>query len=459
MLTTHAFKWAAITLAATTFLTACGGGGTGGAASGIKSDSAAVNSASPATATETAVVAPTATRQPSASAIPQSANMADLAPVNGLGYAFGSRRIGYVAGIQPKSSTLDAQDAAVKQQYDKWRAAGVESRCGGYVVRFNANYAEVSEGAGYGMLLSVVMAGHDGGAKDLFDGLFRVVRANPAYNTGYPALMNWRINADCSGAGDGWNAMDGDLDIAMALLMADKQWGSSSGVNYRAEALATIAAIKGFNMNGDGATKGLPSGANNRTSDYMIGHFKAFGRATGDGFWNLATDKAFALMNTMQSQFAPNTGLIPDFVINTASNPAPSNGYIGDGNEFEGFYWWNACRLPWRLASDYVTSGDARSQNVTGKMMDFFVRDTGGKLENIREGYRLDGSAVIAENLYWNPGSFVGPAMAGAMVDGRFQDALNGAWSYLAAKPSTAYYDSEIQLLSMIVATGNWWNP
>ncbi len=447
-----AFSWAAVALAASAFLCACGGGG-----GSAKTDSTglATSNSDPAAATTTAAAPADVPANGSALTV-----QTVTGTVNGLGYPFASRRLNYVAGIQPTSASKAAQDDAIRTQYNRWKTSGVQARCGGYVVTFRQDFLEVSEGAGYGMLLAVVMAGHDSQAKNLFDGLFRVVRSRPAYNTGYPALMDWRINNDCSSAGDGWNAMDGDLDIAMALLMADKQWGSSGTVNYKAEALATIAAIKAWNMTKDGFTTGLPNAANNRTSDYMIGHFKAFRRATGDAFWDAAVDKAFYLMDVMQTRYAPNTGLIPDFVINTgSSNPAPSTGYIGDGNEFEGFYYWNACRLPWRLASDYVTSGDTRSKNVTAKMMDFFVRDTGGKLENIREGYRLDGSALIAENLYWNPGSFVGPAVAGAMVDGRFQGALNGGWNYVAATPPTVYYDFEIQLLSMIVASGNWWNP
>ena len=388
------------------------------------------------------------------------ASMAAPAPsVAGLGYPFGSHLTPYVAGIAPTASSQATQDALIRKQYDSWKASGVKSACGGKVVTFSTTYATVSEGAGYGMLLSVLMAGHDDQAKSLFDGLLRVVRSHPAYGNGSPALMDWRLNADCSSAGNGWNAMDGDLDIAMALLMADKQWGSAGTVNYKAEALATIAALKAFNMNGDGSTKGLPNPNNNRTSDYMITHFKAFRRATGDAFWDLASDKAFYLLNLMQTQYAQNTGLIPDFIVNTtSSNPAPSSGYMADNNANEGFYYWNACRLPWRLASDYVTTGDSRSKLVTGKMMDFFNRSTGGNPGKLSAGYKLDGSS-LSYNPNWIAPAFIGPVTAGALVDARFQPFLNKLWSYTADHPTTGYYGTEIQLLSMVVASGNWWNP
>jgi endo-1,4-beta-D-glucanase Y len=434
---------AAVVLAGSLILPACGGGGgadTSQAGSGTSQDA----SIAEADKKKVAVPAAPGTSAPS--------------PIPGLGYPFGTHLTPYVAGVLPTVATQAAQDAFVRTEYDSWKAAGVKAACGGYVVTFNSSYATVSEGAGYGMMLTAFMAGHDAQARTVFDGLFRVVRSHPAYGTGNPALMDWRVNADCSGGGDGWNAMDGDLDIAMALLMADKQWGSTGTVNYKAEALATIAALKTYNMSPLGYTKGLPSPNNNRTSDYMITHFKAFKRATGDAFWDLAVDKAFSLLDVMQTRFAPATGLIPDFIINTASaNPEPSTGYIGDGNANEGFYYWNACRIPMRLSADYVTTGDTRSKVITGKMMDFFQRSSGGNPASIRPGYKLDGTAL--PNTNYSSQAFIGPATAGAMVDARFQPFLNSLWSYSSANMSHGYYDTELQLLSLIVASGNWWNP
>ena len=441
------FLYAAVAPAGATLLSACGGGGSGASAgAGASPDAASAESGAGIVGT------PQLTRSARSKNPPSN----PPSPVAGLGYPFASHLQPYVAGITPSGASQASQDALIRTQYDSWKAAGVQARCGGSIVAFNADYATVSEAAGYGMLLATVMAGHDSQAKSFFDGLLQVVRSHPAYSTGYPALMDWRVKADCSGGGDGWNAMDADLDIAMALLMADKQWGSSGSVNYKAEALSTIAALKAWNMTPDGFTKGLPNPNNNRTSDYMITHFKAFKRATGDTFWDRAVDKAFYLMNLMQNKFAPTTGLIPDFIINTASaNPEPSPGWVADNNANEGFYYWNACRIPWRLASDYVTSGDTRSKVITGKLVDFFQASTGGDPSLMQSGYKLDGTGLQA----WPDPAFVGPATAGAMVDARFQPFLNTLWSYSASHLSNGYYGTELQLLSLIVASGNWWNP
>jgi endoglucanase len=372
-----------------------------------------------------------------------------------VSYPFGSHQTSYVAGITPSVVNQQTQDALIRTRYDTWKS-GLSARCGGTVVVFSSSYATVSEGMGYGMLLAVLMAGHDKDAKTLFDSLFKVVRAHPAYNLNpNSSLMEWRLRPDCSSAGGGWNAMDGDLDIAMALLMADRQWGSAGTVDYKAEGLKTIAALKLHNMSAVGHTKGLPNPNHSRTSDYMITHFKAFKRVTGDGYWDLATNTAFQLLDLMQAKYSPATGLIPDFIVNLDSSAAPSPGWIADSNANEGFYYWNACRLPWRLASDYVTTGDTRSKVIASKLTDFFERSSGGQPNRIAAGYKLDGTVL---SNYAAP-AFIGPATAGAMVDGRFQSFLNSLWSYSSAHPGSGYYESELQLISLIVASGNWWNP
>lgn len=422
----------------------CGGGGGGAPAASAASADAASATASTLTPTPT----PTA-----------------LTPVAARrGYPFGSRLRPYVAGIRP-SIPADTMDATLTAQYDAWKAARVVAADnivpGGKAVLFNSRNLAVSEGMGYGMLLATVFAGHDPQAQQLFDGLLAVVRKRFAYGIlEYDAngkyLMEWQLNADGGSGGGGWNAMDGDLDIAMALLMADRQWGSGGDWDYLQEAKNTIAAHKSFNFNADGSTKGTRFGTNNRSSDYMVGHFRAFLAVTGDPFWSQAIDKAFALVDHLQTAYAPNTGLIPDFVMHTNTpDPSPSTGYIGDGNDKEGFYWWNACRNPWRFSADYLLSGDPRFALVTARMLDFFKSSTGGDPTGIGCGYTLSGTKLDSGN---GP-AFIAPICAGGCVDARFQDFVDATWNWNVKNLTTGYYDAELQLLSMVVASGNWWSP
>ena len=440
------------TSAAVVALTGCGGGG------GSAGTPAAATGAD-APASTTAVSSPA--QQPLSATATATAAVA---------YPYGARIDKYAAGISP-SQTADTMDSLLKTQYTAWKAARIVDAgsivSGGYAVLFsNADYMTVSEGMGYGMLLAVLFAGHDPQAQQLFDGLLSVVRARPAwavsqYDPNGKYLHEWRINANGTSGGEGWNAMDGDLDIAMALLMADRQWGSKGTWNYLQEGKNTIAALNSWNMNNDGSTKGLPSGKNNRTSDYMIGHFRAFSAATGDKLWDKAVDKAYKLLDRMQTVYSPGVGLMPDFVMNTDddSGAKPSTGYIGDGNDKEGYFWWNACRNPWRFTSDFVLSGDARFSQVTGRMIDFFQSSSKGDPANIGMGYALDGTILMGGNFPGgNSAAYHGPICAGACVDARFQGFLDTMWNWNATHLTTGYYDSEIQLLSMSVASGNWWS-
>ena len=386
----------------------------------------------------------------------------------GPNYPFGARIDPYVYGTKPSHVTPAQMDSAIKANYNAWKAAAVvnvPTLPGGKAVKFNnPAYLVVSEGMGYGMLISVLMAGHDPEAQTIFDGLLKTVRARPAYSitaAGGKYLMDWRLAADGSSqanVGGGWNAMDGDEDIAMALLMADRQWGSAGTWNYKQEAINTINALKTINMKADGTTKGLSTPDVSRTSDYMVGHFRAYAKATGDTFWSTtAIDRSYALVDRMQNVYSPGVGLMPDFIVETSTaTPKPSPGYMGDYVATEMDYFANAQRNPWRWGTDYVHSGDTRWKGVLTKMMNFFVAKTGGNPNNMSIGYHLNGADM---GFAWPSRGLIAGAMNGAQVDASFQPYLNASWDWMASHFVTSYYDSELSLLSMLVASGNWWTP
>lgn len=386
-------------------------------------------------------------------------------------YPFGARLEPYSYGTKVNHVSTQTMDVAIKGHYNTWKAARIVDApgiAGGKAVNKDSGTLTVSEGMGYGMLIAVVMAGHDPNARALFDGLLTTVRARPAYalQPSYPAaryLMDWKLNPDGTSGGDGYNAVDGDLDIALALLMADRQWGSTGTWNYRQEALNTINAIKGWNFNTDPQSPGygtaLAQGTccdTSRTSDYMIGHFRAFAQATGDSFWSgPAIDRAYALIDRMQTVYS-SAGLMPDFIvgINTAS-PAPSPGNRIE-SATEGDYFANAERNPWRWGTDYVFSGDPRWKTVLTRLMNFFVSDNAGNPNNMSIGYHLNGGSMGHD---WPARGLIAGALNGAQIDPAYQSYLNASWDWLDQHWTDAYYDAEKPLLSMMVASGNWWLP
>lgn len=370
-----------------------------------------------------------------------------------VAYPFGAHRWAYnPAAILPNRDRAK-MDKAVLAFYRHWKSQYLARTCGGWVVKGGQERGiGVSEGQGYGMMILPVMAGADPQAREIFDGIFRFTRMHPSKNS--PHLMSWIVGHDCQTL-DPYPAADGDLDIAFGLLMADRQWGSDGPIDYRAEAVRIIDAIRDGLTLKEGYIGNHPPDLT-RTSDFMPGHFRAFLKATGDRHWERLIDRGYELMDYLQARHAPRTGLIPDFAVAVdTGQPVPSPGGRLESMT-EGFYAWNAGRNPWRLASDYIVSGDPRARVVGQKMIDFFKASTGGNPRKIRATYRLDGTVDgNYEHVF-----FQAPIGAGAMLDPSNQKFLDALWDHLANRRKGGdYYGETVQLLSMIVMSGNWFQP
>ena len=271
-------------------------------------------------------------------------------PPSGLGYPFGSRQQPYAAGILRPSGSTSTLDAAVVDYYQRWKAAFVRHNCDSawsQVLAADADHTYVAEAQGYGMVVVATMAGADPDAKKIFDGFVKWKIDHPSSID--PDLMAAEQGDDCRSTSGGDAATDGDMDVAYGLLLADRQWGSAGTYNYKQLAIKHINAIKRSEINpstqllrpGDWATSGDPRYYVTRSSDWMADHFRAFRKATGDSAWDTVRTAHQNLVKTMQQNYAPGTGLLPDFVEQTNSTPRPPSGKVlEDVND--GKYWWNA---------------------------------------------------------------------------------------------------------------------
>lgn len=134
--------------------------------------------------------------------------------------------IGY--GLKPNNQTQNQLNAAITNYYASWESndlAASTKVVGDYKVNYDGPGATVSKAMGYGMLLTVYLAGADPNARSYFDGLNRFRKRYPSnHNSG---LMCWKIPASENAVSDDC-ATDGDLDMAMALLLARWQWGDAA---------------------------------------------------------------------------------------------------------------------------------------------------------------------------------------------------------------------------------------
>jgi hypothetical protein len=312
------------------------------------------------------------------------------------------------------------------------------------------------------MVITALMAGADPEAKVLFDGLSDYVLAHPSSID--PDLLAAEQDADCDSVNGADAATDGDLDVAYALLLADRQWGRDGERDYRQLALRRIDAIERSEINpethltrlGDWATSDDPSYWLSRSSDWMIGHFKAFRTATGDPVWDRIIAAHQTVISDLQARYAPETGLLSDFVQDTDSAPRPAVGEVLESPD-DGSYSWNACRDPWRLGTDAVLNGDAWSRTAARTLNRWIQEATDRDPSRIAAGYRLDGSSLADDN---EP-AFVAPFTIAAMTDPGSQDWLDALWNHIVDTPIDpgSYYEATITMQVMLIASGNFWAP
>ncbi|HRI07898.1 MAG TPA: glycosyl hydrolase family 8 [Nannocystaceae bacterium] len=382
-------------------------------------------------------------------------------------HPFASHTFDYAPGaILPARPEADL-DAATADFYDTWKDLYLRAGCGDgrYFVKaaIDPDNRTVSEAHGYGMLLTAIMAGHDPDAQLEFDGLYRFFRDHPSAAS--PDLMAWYQDKTCADAMGQDSASDGDLDIAFALLLADRQWGSCGAIDYRAEALAVIAAIAEHELDethayvllGDWATADvLKYHQATRSSDFITDHFRSFAAAAGPASWEGLLDATYELVAVMQATHAPATGLLPDFIRAPLATPKPAESGFLEGPT-DGAYAYNACRDPWRLATDFLVSGDPRPRAAVQAMTAWIRQATADDPAQIRAGYRLDGAPQQGSGYLTM--AFVAPFGPAAMVDADHQTWLDAIWDESIAADPEGYYEDTLRLLSMIVMSGNWWPP
>ncbi|GAA0628361.1 glycosyl hydrolase family 8 [Streptomyces crystallinus] len=378
---------------------------------------------------------------------------------------FGSHQFPYTAGTLKPSGPQAAVDQQVVATYKAWKAAFVKQNCGNgwyQVLSPDADHPYVAEGQGYGMVVTALMAGADADARKIFDGLVKYTLAHPSVNNSH--LLAAEQDSSCRSVDGSDSATDGDLDVAYGLLLADRQWGSGGTYDYKDLAVKHIAAIKKSEVNatthltllGDWSDSGESHHWITRSSDWMIDHFRAFRTATGDSGWDTIRTAHQKLITSQQSQYAASTGLLADFVVGTDKTPRPASGKVLESSH-DGDFGWNACRDPWRIGTDAVTSGDAASLASARKLNGWIRAKTGGDPNKIATGYRLSGSVFESGDDM----AFTAPFAVTALTDPGSQTWLDALWGKLAATPvdPKLYYGASVQLQSMIVASGNYWVP
>ncbi len=386
------------------------------------------------------------------------------------------QHLSYGSGVlMPNRYPREWMDDDVRDFYDHWKAAYLvqagEDAAGHLLYRVamaspgqEESGTTVSEGQGYGMIIVVQMAGYDPDARLIFDGLWRFAQAHPSHID--PSLMAWRVSEDDPHDDDNDSAFDGDADMAYALLMADRQWGSDGEVDYAEDVGYLIDSIYESTI---GPHSRLPllgdwvdydgdeyNEYTNRTSDFMLANFQAFYRFTGEWKWRSVANRSRNTAIRIQRNYSRRSGLLPDFIVPVSSGshrqkPAPE-GFL---EEHDGDYYYNACRVPLRIGLDALLNHDRRSRAIVRKLSRW-AENRHESPYDLRAGYRLNGKPLPGSDYLST--AFVAPLSVAAMLTQGQQQWLNDIYDAVN-REHQGYYEDSLTLLSLLVMTGNFWDP
>lgn len=354
--------------------------------------------------------------------------------------------------------TAQADDQAARVAYQAWKDVTVTADGAGGFLRVKKPDSgavigsTASEGIGYGMILAVYF-----GDQALFDGLWRYEQLHLDDN----GLMNWDIAPDgMTSSGGAGAATDGDVDMAWALVMADRQWGGQGTLaqSYLAYAKDLIGRIWTHEVD-HGRGEMLKAGDKwgdvdvTNPSYFAPAYFRVFGKVTGQTEnWNKVIDANYAILAkslNAQSGNASN-GLAPAWC---DSSGRPVEAFSGAPTHFQN----DATRVPFRVGQDYCYFGEPRAKQYLSLIAAFY---SGVGVPNIVDGYDLDGTPHPERSVGGlQAASFVGPAGVAGMSDASFKTLVDQAYSALATQGLTAgtiYYQKSWTALSLLMMTGNF---
>ena len=323
----------------------------------------------------------------------------------------------------------DASD--VQSIYETWRNAYYEEDGNLARIKFDNLSETVSEGIAYGMLIMVFMDNAANDTQDEFDKLWRYYN-NFLNNNG---LMHWKISGFSSVTGQN-GATDAEVDAALALIMAYKQWGN---VQYLDDAKALIAKIRLYEVNANRYLKPGDAWDDKKNPSYFsIVALRLFAEIdTGyTEFWNEVVANSYTLILAARNS---TTGLVPDWC-DEAGNSLGTN------------FSYDAVRVPWRMAWAYLWYGDAEAYTVADDISSWIKSAVSSDPTQVKDGYTLDGSV----SGLWNNSTFVGGFATAALVNSQHQVWLDASSTHLVSfTGNQSYFNKTLQVLYTLLATGN----
>jgi len=324
-------------------------------------------------------------------------------------------------------------------------------------VKFDQEWRTVSEGIAYTMLLASYAAD-----QNTFNKLWAYYKSHRNNN----GVMNWRIDG-CNNVSGQNGATDAELDAAMALIIADRQWGSTGQVHdYKNDAITLIDIILRLEVNGpsnnrtfnNGDGWGDANGCRNPSyqSPAYARVYKLFLEENGQNSsgWSEVADGTVNLLINNSGQ--TNSGLPSNWSLD---NGQPNNSCSASGTTPFSF-GFDACRAPWREGTDYLWFGSESTgmQTIINTQADFWIgRGGANEVQGGNSfGQNGNGSGFRDNNSFLG---MVGAQSLASSTTNQHQNFVNDLYTKNKNVNNSNYFSQVLKCIGLFVQTGNFWNP
>lgn len=312
-----------------------------------------------------------------------------------------------------------------------------------------------TEGQSYGMMIAVMMD-----RQDVFNKLWKFAKQKMQLTSGAGrGYFSWQVQTSNFASRANGAAPDGEEYFVSALYLADKRWGSATGVanflNYRQQADSILQYML------PGRTGQGPMFDTTRAQVLFITdvnytdpsyHLPAFYRMWGEfashhnGLWKRMADTSIAFL---RRSWDPVTGLNPKFTT-FEGVPMPS----GTNNDADAnIYATDAHRTPMNYGVDWSWfKSDTSIQSRTKTLLDFFYNKG---ISSYTQSYTLDGTA---KTTYAPAQSQIGSNAVAVLAsnDNRDYAFVEALWKTALPAGQWRYYNGMIQMLSLLHVSGKF---
>ena len=363
---------------------------------------------------------------------------------------------------------LKKTETAIRQKFNDWRKKWVTENVmvdgvpTAYIKMSDSKIFRISsKDIAYGMLVSVYMADASNDAQSLFNQFMNFYRCFALENkepktckSPYFKIMAGEVSENDSSLVRfmGVSNPIADMDAALALLLADKQWGSEGAEKYATYAETLLQDIYNNDVDASEKThiKAYPDYDPAFNPSYSaFANFKIFaesGAALKDAWNTLAKNTAAELVLCQDSA----TGLVPLWCDYSTHKPVK----VMDDYSYEegpGFIF-DALLVPWRMATAYYWYGDENAKKVNDKLAKWLSSASYGHASYIKTYYKLDGSNSIYGKKDVAEASGVGLAFSSTDKYDPYLETVYESLMNLNTK--TARTETE-RILELLLLTGN----